>query len=91
MIKSEISGLEAENQSRLAEMEEIRSEWIRSGEIQSTWEERLNKEKERGYEAERDSQLVLFEVEKEKMVRNEGLAEYMEKTALDYQQQLLLV
>lgn len=90
MIKSEISRLEAEYQSRLAEMEEIRTELIRRGEIQRIWDERFNKEKERGVEVERDFQAALLVLEKEKIAHKEALAEYMkQKAALDYQRQLL--
>lgn len=92
MIKSEILRLEVEHQSRLAEMEEIRDELMRRGEIPRIWEERFSKEKEREFEVERDCQLALLELENERMTRNKGAAEYMKrKAALDYQQQLLSV
>ena len=60
-IHAELSRLEAEDLSRQAEMEEIRSELLHRGEIQSFWEERLNKEQDRGIEVEKDLQVALFD------------------------------
>ncbi|XP_010905878.1 uncharacterized protein [Elaeis guineensis] len=89
-IHAELSRLEAEDLSRQAEMEEIRSELLHRGEIQSFWEERLNKEQDRGIEVEKDLQVALFDLE-EKMAQDESFDDYLkEKAALDCQQQLLL-
>lgn len=82
--------MEVENEARLREMEEIRSELTERGEIQRIWEERISKEKERGPQVENDLHAALLELEKEKMAQTEDRAEYMkEKAALEYQQQLL--
>lgn len=90
-IHAELSRIEAENLSRQAEMEEIRSELLHRGEIQSFWEERLNKEQDRGIRVEKDLQVALFDLEKEKMDLDESFDDYLkEKAALDCQQQLLL-
>lgn len=89
-ISAELIRLEAESQSRLAEMEDIRFEIIQRGEIQQLWEEKLKIERERGVEVERDFQIALLDLEEEKEAQNESRAEYMkQKAALDYQQQLL--
>ncbi|KAJ0962795.1 hypothetical protein J5N97_027917 [Dioscorea zingiberensis] len=91
VIPTELSRLEAENISRLAEMEEIRAEFIERGEIPRFWEEKLNNEKERVLEAEKDFHVAFCDLENEKMVLDEDLADYMkEKAALDSQYQLLL-
>lgn len=91
VIHTELSRLEAEKASRLAEMEEIRSEFIERGEIPRFWEEKLNKEKERVLEAEKNFQVALHDLEIEKKTLDEDLAEYMkEKAALDSQCQSLL-
>ncbi|XP_008782374.2 uncharacterized protein LOC103701932 isoform X1 [Phoenix dactylifera] len=90
-LHAELSRLEAENLSRQAEMEEIRSELLHRGEIQSFWEERLNKEQDRGIEVEKEHQAALFDLEKEKVAQDESLDDYLkEKAALDCRQQLLL-
>lgn len=89
-ISAELARLEAENQSRLADIEEIRSEITRRGEIQRIWEEKLKIERERGSEVERDFQIALLELEEEKTAREESLVDHMkQKAALDYQQLLL--
>lgn len=90
VIRAELSRLEAENSSRLAEMEEIRAELIQRGEIPSYWDEKLKKEKDRELEAEKDLQTALDELEKEKSAEEESRASYLkEKAALDCQKQLL--
>ncbi|KAJ6792823.1 Uncharacterized protein M6B38_237550 [Iris pallida] len=89
-ISAELARLEAENQSRLAEMEEIRFEIIQRGEIQKLWEEMLKIEREHRIEVERDFQIALLDLEEEREAQNESRDEYMkQKAALDYQQQLL--
>ncbi|XP_039143708.1 uncharacterized protein LOC120280823 [Dioscorea cayenensis subsp. rotundata] len=91
VIHTELSRLEAEKVSRLAEMEEIRSEFIERGEIPRFWEEKLNKEKERVLEAEKNFHAALHDLEIEKKALDEDLAEYMkEKAALDSQCQSLV-
>ncbi|OAY63711.1 uncharacterized protein LOC109716873 [Ananas comosus] len=90
VIRAELSRLEAENSSRLAEMEEIGAELIQRGEIQSYWDEKLKKEIDREIEAEKDLQTALDELEKEKLAQEESRASYLkERAALDCQKQLL--
>ncbi|XP_058087357.1 uncharacterized protein LOC131234467 isoform X2 [Magnolia sinica] len=89
-IRTELLRLEAENSSRQAEMEEIRSEILGRGEIQRFWEEKLNEERARGLEVEGDFHAAMHDLEKEKTVRDESLADFLkEKAALDCQRQLL--
>ncbi|KAK1299276.1 hypothetical protein QJS10_CPB14g00192 [Acorus calamus] len=89
-INYELSRLEAENSSRQAEMEEIRSELLRRGEIKRVWEEKMDKEKARGLEVQRDCVAALIQLENEKVIRDADLADHMkQKAALDCQQQLL--
>lgn len=89
-IHSELSRLEAEKLARFVEMEEIRSELIRRGDIQRYWEEKLSKEKDHVLLAERDLDAVLLDLEKEKRSRDASIDVYTKaKAALDCQQQLL--
>ncbi|KAI0511317.1 hypothetical protein KFK09_011946 [Dendrobium nobile] len=89
-IRTELSRLEAEELSRLAEMEEIRLELIHSGVITKHWEEKLSEEKKLALQVERDLESSLFELEIEKTAEDERLDDYMkEKTALECQRQLL--
>ncbi|KAK1280558.1 hypothetical protein QJS04_geneDACA002903 [Acorus gramineus] len=90
-INYELLRLEAETSSRQGEMEEIRSELLRRGEIKRVWEEKMDKEKARGLEVQRDCVAALIQLENEKVIRDADLADYMkQKAALDCQQQLLL-
>ncbi|XP_057961655.1 uncharacterized protein LOC131153395 isoform X2 [Malania oleifera] len=90
-IYAELSRLEAENSSRKAEMEEIRLELLGKGDIQSFWDEKLEKEMARGLEVERAYIASVHNLELEKIVQENNLAKYLkEKAAIDCQRQLLL-
>lgn len=90
-ICAEVSRLEADDLSRLAEMEEIRLELIRRGVIQNHWEEKLSEEKKLTTQAERNLEIALFDLEIERSAEDDRLVDSMkEKVALEYQQQLLL-
>ncbi|KAL0903608.1 hypothetical protein M5K25_027999 [Dendrobium thyrsiflorum] len=89
-IRVELSRLEAEELSRLAEMEEIRLELIHSGEIKKHWEEKLSEEKKLTIQVESDLESALFGLEIEKAAEDDRLDDYMKaKTALECQRQLL--
>ncbi|PKA65556.1 hypothetical protein AXF42_Ash005890 [Apostasia shenzhenica] len=89
-IRCEISRLEAEELSRLAEMEEIRSDFILQGVIQKHWEEKLSEEKNRTLQVDMDLKNALFNLELEKTANDDKLVDYMkDKTGLECQQQLL--
>ncbi|KAH0462660.1 hypothetical protein IEQ34_010235 [Dendrobium chrysotoxum] len=89
-IRDELSRLEAEELSRLAEMEEIRLELIHSGVIKKHWEEKLSEEKILTLQVERDLESALFDLEIEKTAEDDRLDDYMKaKTALECERQLL--
>ncbi|KAG0479408.1 hypothetical protein HPP92_010266 [Vanilla planifolia] len=91
VIRSEISLLEAEEQSRFVEMEAIRSELIRSGAIHKLWEEKQCETRNLTLQADRDLERALFDLEVERAAEDERLAGYLkEKAALECQQELLL-
>ncbi|KAG0479415.1 hypothetical protein HPP92_010273 [Vanilla planifolia] len=91
VIRSEISRLEAEEQSRFVEMEAIKSELIRSGAIHKLWEEKQCETRNLTLQADRDLESALFDLEVERAAEDERLADYLkEKAALECQQELLL-
>ncbi|KAG0479406.1 hypothetical protein HPP92_010264 [Vanilla planifolia] len=91
VIRSEISLLEAEEQSRFVEMEAIRSELIRSGAIHKLWEEKQCETRNLTLQADRDLERALFDLEVERAAEDERLAGYLkEKAAIECQQELLL-
>ncbi|KAG0479392.1 hypothetical protein HPP92_010250, partial [Vanilla planifolia] len=91
VIRSEISRLEAEEQSRFVEMEAIKSELIRSGAIHKLWEEKQCETRNLTLQADRDLERALFDLEVERAAEDERLAGYLkEKAALECQQELLL-
>ncbi|KAF3662570.1 putative protein CHUP1, chloroplastic-like [Capsicum annuum] len=89
-IQSELSKLEAENLSRLMEMEEIKSDLLDRGEIQRIWESKMEAERSRGLEVESDYLASVRDLEQEKIVQENARAELLrQKAALDCQKQLL--
>ncbi|KAM7464385.1 hypothetical protein LguiA_032506 [Lonicera macranthoides] len=89
-IRSELLRLKAENSLRQTAMEEIKSELLERGDIQKYWDERLEEEKRHGFQVERDYLAAVENFEKEKIVQENSLAEFLrEKAAMDCQKQLL--
>ncbi|KAM3269446.1 hypothetical protein P3S67_030328 [Capsicum chacoense] len=89
-IQSELSKLEAENLSRLMEMEEIKSDLLDRGDIQRIWESKMEAERSRGLEVESDYLASVRDLEQEKIVQENARAELLrQKAALDCQKQLL--
>ncbi|XP_059317011.1 uncharacterized protein LOC132067724 isoform X1 [Lycium ferocissimum] len=89
-IQSELSKLEAENLSRLMAMEEIKSELLDRGEIQRIWESKMEVERSRGLEVENAYLDSVSDLEQEKILQENALAELLrQKAALDCQKQLL--
>ncbi|KAK7407600.1 hypothetical protein VNO78_09553 [Psophocarpus tetragonolobus] len=90
-IYSELSSIEAENSSRQAEAEEIRSELLSRGDIQRFWDGKLNEEKNRGIDVERLYHIEVKNLEEEEVNQDKINAECLkEKAAMDCQKQLLL-
>ncbi|KAL6006879.1 hypothetical protein ACLOJK_032375 [Asimina triloba] len=90
-IDAELSRIDAENSSRQAEMEEIRSEILLRGEIQKFWAEKMDEEKAHRLEVEQDFQMATHDLEKEKIAQDESMADFLkEKAVLDCQRGLLL-
>lgn len=89
-IHSELSRLEAECSLRQMEMAEIKSELQERGDIQKYWEIKFEEEKCRGVEVERSCVVAMQDLDQEKSVQEDILAEYMkEKAAMDCQKLLL--
>lgn len=89
-ICAEILRLEAENSSRETEIEEIKSELLERGEIKQKWKRKMDEERSRGLEVERDYLSAVTALEQEKIVQKNALAEFLkQKAALDCQKQLL--
>lgn len=90
-IRAELLRWEAENSSILAEMDEIRSEFLLRGEIQKFWVEKLNEVKACGEEVARRFDAAVKDVEQEKFVRDKSINENLkESAALDCQRKLLV-
>ncbi|XP_027360831.1 uncharacterized protein LOC113868980 isoform X2 [Abrus precatorius] len=91
VISTELSRIEAENLARQAEAEEIRSELLSRGDIERFWDEKLNEEKNRGFDVEKIYHKEVSNLEEEKINKDKIYAEYLkEKAAIDCQKQLLL-
>lgn len=89
-IHSELSRLEAECSLRQIAMDEIRSELLERGDIQKYWDKIYEEEKRRGVEVENSYVVAVQDLDQQKTVQENILAEYMkEKAALDCQKQLL--
>ncbi|KAI3991802.1 hypothetical protein MKX01_038200 [Papaver californicum] len=86
-----LSSMEAEDLSREVEMEDIRSDLLMRGDIQSFWDVKMNKVKACAIEAGKHFQTALLNLEQERNLQDKFLGEYLkEKAALDCQRQLLL-
>lgn len=91
VIHTELLRLEAEKLSRQAEAEEIRSQLLNRGDIQSFWNEKIKDEKIRGFEVEKDYLAAVSDLEEERIVHVNCLTENLkEKAAMECQSQLLL-
>ncbi|KAL6351238.1 hypothetical protein AAG906_031824 [Vitis piasezkii] len=91
VIHTELLRLEAEKLSREAEAEEIRSQLLNRGDIQSFWSEKIKDEKIRGFEVEKDYLAAVSDLEEERIVHVNCLTENLkEKAAMECQSQLLL-
>lgn len=89
-IQSELSRLETEYTSKQKAMGEIKSELLERGDIQKYWDEKLKEEKDHGVEVERDYSVAVKDLEQEKIVQENTLAECLkQKAAVDCQKQLL--
>ncbi|KAK1566654.1 hypothetical protein Q3G72_002495 [Acer saccharum] len=87
----ELLRLEAEESSKQAEMEEIRSELLDRGDIKRSWDEKLNEERTRGSEVEKLYASACHDLEQELIVQEKDCAVLLkEKAAMDCQRQLLL-
>lgn len=90
VIHAELSRLEAENILKQNEMVEIRSDLTARGDIHRYWNGRLEEERSRAIEVERAYRTVIQDLEQEKIVQVNTLAQHMkEKAAVDCQKQLL--
>ncbi|KAF7124862.1 hypothetical protein RHSIM_Rhsim12G0080800 [Rhododendron simsii] len=89
-IHAELSRLVAENISKQNEMVEIRSDLLARGDIQRYWDGRVEEERSRGIEVERAYLSAIQDLEQEKIVQVNTLAQHLkEKAAIDCQKQLL--
>lgn len=89
-IHAELSRLVAENISKQNEMVEIRSDLLARGDIQRYWDGRLEEERSRAIEVERAYLSAIQDLEQEKIVQVNTLAQHLkEKAAIDCQKQLL--
>lgn len=88
-IRSELSRFEAEELSRLLEMEEIRVELIQRGATKH-WEEKLGEVKKLTHQAERYLEGTLFDLVTEKAAEEERFTDFMkEKADLECQRKML--
>ncbi|KAJ3692431.1 hypothetical protein LUZ60_012781 [Juncus effusus] len=91
IIIEELFKIEEENKLKLAEMEEIKEEFIQKGDIERFWRAKLEKEREREIESKKAYENALLELERERKEREEGLSENMkEKLALEGERDILL-
>ncbi|PSR84917.1 Myosin-4 like [Actinidia chinensis var. chinensis] len=91
VIHADLSRLDAENSWRQNAMEEIRSDILNRGDIQSCWDGKLEEERIRAFEVDGVYLAAIYDLEQEKMVQENTLAQYLkEKAAMDCQNQLLL-
>lgn len=89
-IHAELSRLVAENISKQNEMVEIRSDLLARGDIQRYWDGRLEEERSRAIEVERAYLSAIQNLEQEKIVQVNTLAQHLkEKATIDCQKQLL--
>ncbi|KAK9021409.1 hypothetical protein V6N11_011397 [Hibiscus sabdariffa] len=89
-ISNELLKLEMESSLKRAEMKEIKSELLERGEIQSSWNEKLDEERARGSEVEKLYFSAVQDLEQEKIVQEKFAADSLkEKAAMDCQRQLV--
>lgn len=89
-IQSELTKLETEKSSRLATMEEIKSDLLERGEVHRFWESKMAEEKNRGLEVNKAYIDAIKDLDQEKVVLENAQAELLkQKAALDCQKQLL--
>ncbi|CAK9182276.1 unnamed protein product, partial [Ilex paraguariensis] len=89
-IHAELSRLEAENSLRKTVMDEIHTELLARGDIQSYWDKKMEEEKGRGLEVEGAYNAAVHDLEEEKIVQESTLSEFLKKkAAIDCQKQLL--
>ncbi|XP_031099274.1 uncharacterized protein LOC116003525 [Ipomoea triloba] len=88
--QSELAKLETENSSRLATMEEIKSDLLERGDVQRFWQRKIDEEKNRGLEVNKAYLDAIKDLDQEKVVLENAQAELLkQKAALDCQKQLL--
>nr|GMD13564.1 Myosin-4 like [Ipomoea batatas] len=88
--QSELAKLETENSSRLATMEEIKSDLLERGDVQRFWQLKIDEEKNRGLEVNKAYLDAIKDLDQEKVVLENAQAELLkQKAALDCQKQLL--
>lgn len=89
-VRAELLRLKDENASRLAAMQEIRSELLERGDIQRFWEGKMEEERKHGLEAEKAHLAAIHDLGQQKIVQENGLPELLkQRAALDCQKQLL--
>ncbi|XP_052199537.1 uncharacterized protein LOC127806349 isoform X3 [Diospyros lotus] len=89
-IRAELISLDAENSSRQKAMEEIRSELLSRVDIQRHWDRKKEEEKTRGFEVQRAFLAAIHDLEQEKGLQENSLADRLKKKAtVDCQKQLL--
>nr|GMC87791.1 Myosin-4 like [Ipomoea batatas] len=88
--QSELAKMETENSSRLATMEEIKSDILERGDVQRFWQRKIDEEKNRGLEVNKAYLDAIKDLDQEKVVLENAQAELLkQKAALDCQKQLL--
>lgn len=89
-VRAELLRLKDENASRLAAMQEIRSELLERGDIQRFWEGKMEEERKHGLEAEKAHLAAIHDLGQQKIAQENGLPELLkQRAALDCQKQLL--
>lgn len=89
-VHAELSRLVAENTSRQNAMEEIRSDLLTRGDIQRYWDGKLEEERSRAIDVEMAYLAAIHDLEQERIVQVNTLAQHLkEKAAIDCQKQLL--
>jgi tRNA G37 N-methylase Trm5 len=90
LIHEELSRIEVETRLKLSEMEDIKRELAKKGEIEKFWKARIELEREKEIKSQEALENVLLDLREQKE-SEEGLSENMkEKIALDGERAILL-
>jgi tRNA G37 N-methylase Trm5 len=91
LIHEELSRIEVEIRLKLSEMEDIKRELAKKGEIKKFWKAGIELEREKEIKSQEALENVLLDLRREQKEREEGLSENMkEKIALDGERPILL-